>query len=66
LQTDDGGNWNTVADTPPLKSVRIGLESNGTYGQMNGELAELRYIGRTLTAPEATQWDSYVASRYAL
>ncbi len=66
LQTDDGGNWNTVADTPPLKGVRIGLESNGTYGQMNGELAELRYIGRTLTAPEATQWDSYVASRYAL
>jgi hypothetical protein len=66
LQTDDGGNWNSVADTPPLKGIRIGLEAVGTYGQMNGELAELRYIGRTLTSPEATSWDGYVASRYGL
>jgi hypothetical protein len=66
LQTDAGATWNVAADTPALKGIMLGKEAVGTYGQLNGKLAECRYIGRTLTAPEATQWDSYVASRYAL
>ena len=65
LLTDLGTGFDNADDTPPLTACRLGRLPTSLY-HFNGRSAELGHCSGTMSAPEVTAWDAYVASEYGL
>lgn len=58
---------NATAKNPAaLKIGRLGRGVYNGYGPLDGKIAEIRVIGRELTAQEIADWEAYVGVRYGL